>query len=180
MTVFTIGHSTRTLDEFVALLEAHGIRRLIDVRRYPGSRRYPHFSRETLGAQLEAAGIAYAHAPELGGRRTPSPDSPNGAWRSASFRAYADWMAEPAWQEAISAALHDAGSVAIVFMCAEAVPWRCHRQLIADALVARGIEVRHILSRATPQPHVLHPNARVGPDGQVRYPPEGTSQPELF
>ena len=180
MTLYTIGHSTRTLDELLLLLDAHGIARVVDVRRYPGSKRHPHFSRESLAVALPAHGIVYQHAPELGGRRAPRPDSPNGAWRSASFRAYADYMAEPAWQAALAAVLDGAGQRPTALMCAEAVPWRCHRQLIADVLVARGVDVRHVLSPAEARPHVLNPHAVVGADGQLRYPAPEQQQAELF
>ena len=180
MTLFTIGHSTRTLAEFVALLQAHGIRNLIDVRRYPGSRRYPHFAREALAAALPPLGIAYAHEPELGGRRTPRPDSPNGAWRSASFRAYADHMEEPAWQAALARVLEQAARDRTAVMCAEAVPWRCHRQLIADAVVARGGAVRHVLGANRAELHTLNEHARVDAAGHVRYPADSTAQGELL
>jgi uncharacterized protein (DUF488 family) len=174
--ICTVGHSTRSQDEFLELLHAHGVRRLVDVRRYPGSRRHPHFSREQLAPALEQSGVEYVHAVELGGRRTPAPDSPNTAWRSASFRAYADHMATPGfatWLERLVEWSHG-GDTAI--MCAEAVPWRCHRQLIADALVARGVEVLDITSRDRALPHVLNPAARVHPLGHLTYPADHEQQ----
>lgn len=180
MTLFTIGHSTRTFAEFVTLLEAHGIRSLVDVRRYPGSRRYPHFSREALAAALPGLGVAYAHEPELGGRRTPRAESPNGAWRSASFRAYADHMEEPAWRAALARVLEKAALEPTAVMCAEAVPWRCHRQLIADAVVARGGEVRHVLGVNRTERHTLNEHARVDAAGHVRYPAGPAAQGELL
>lgn len=182
MTLFTVGHSTRTEDEFIALLKAHGIARLVDVRRYPGSRRHPHFSREALAVTLPRHGIAYEHAPALGGRRTPAGDSVNTAWRSASFRAYADYMGTPEFEAALTRLLEGADTAATTIMCAEAVPWRCHRQLIADVLVARGHEVRNILSVERAEPHRLNPDARIGPDGMVTYPAPGDvdEQPSLF
>ena len=121
-----------------------------DIRRYPGSRRYPHFSRESLAQSLP---ITYVHVPELGGRRKPLPDSPNTGWRNEQFRAYADYMATPEFAAALDMLLDS--DVRTAIMCAEAVPWRCHRLLISDALVARGVEVRHILGPAPAQPHVL-------------------------
>src|SRR5690606_39960551 len=127
------------------ILRAHGIRRLVDVRRYPGSRRHPHFSREALERSLPADGIAYEHERDLGGRRAPAPDSVNDAWRSASFRAYADYLQTAEFEAALGRLLAGA-DVPTAIMCAEAVPWRCHRQLIADVLVARGHEVLDILS----------------------------------
>lgn len=180
MTLFTIGHSTRTLAEFVALLHAHGIRGLVDVRRYLGSRRYPHCSREALARSLPALGIHYVHAPELGGRRTPRADSPNGAWRSASFRAYADHMDEPAWQAALARVLEAAAAEPTAVMCAEAVPWRCHRQLIADAVVARGGGVSHVLGMNRAEPHALNEHARVDAAGRLRYPADSPTQGELL
>lgn len=180
VTLYTIGHSTRTFPEFAELLQAHGIRRLVDVRRYPGSRRYPHFSRESLAASLPPLGIEYVHEPELGGRRTPRPDSRNGAWRSASFRAYADHMDEPSWQAALARVLTAAAREATAVMCAEAVPWRCHRQLIADAVVARGGEVRHVLSVGRADRHALNPHARVDPAGGLSYPAGPPGQGELL
>ena len=179
MTLYTIGHSTRTEDEFLELLRVHGVQRLVDVRRYPGSRRHPQFSRDTLARTLPAAGIDYRHEPQLGGRRTPDADSLNTAWRSASFRAYADYMGTPEFQAALERLLADASECATAIMCAEAVPWRCHRQLIADALVARGHEVRNILTAARAEPHVLNAHARVSVDRRVSY-PAAPAQPGLF
>jgi uncharacterized protein (DUF488 family) len=174
--LFTIGHSTRSGEEFMALLRAHGIGRLVDVRRYPGSRRYPHFSREHLSAALPREGVEYVHALELGGRRAPPPDSPNGAWRSASFRAYADHMASPEFQAWLARLERWAADASTAVMCAEAVPWRCHRQLIADALTARGVVVDHILSPGRADRHALNPHAVVGPDGRLTYPAAGAQQ----
>jgi uncharacterized protein (DUF488 family) len=162
------------------LLHTHGMQQLVDVRRYPGSRRHPHFSRESLQRTLVAAGMLYEHMPALGGRRSSSgADSPNGAWRSASFRAYADYMASAEFVHALDDVIARADEQQTVLMCAEAVPWRCHRQLIADALVARGITVRHIITAARAEEHALNPLARVAPDGLVTY-PAAPVQPELF
>jgi uncharacterized protein (DUF488 family) len=181
-TLFTVGHSTREADAFVALLRHHGVDLLVDVRRYPGSRRHPHFNREALADHLAAAGIQYRHAPELGGRRDNAPnrdDGPNRGWRNASFRAYADYMATPPFRAALDRLIDESAGHAVVMMCAEAVPWRCHRNLISDALVARGVEVRHIVSADAPAAHDLNPMALLGPHGGVTYPGDD-SQRELF
>ena len=181
MIIHTIGHSTRTHDEFIGLLHVHGMKCLIDVRRYPGSRRHPHFSREALQQSLPAAGIAYEHEAALGGRRASSAsDSVNSAWRSASFRAYADYMSTQEFADALERVIARAAELRTVIMCAEAVPWRCHRQLIADALVARGIGVRHIITGARAEEHALHEEARVMSGGRVTYPGRPAQQPELF
>src|SRR5437764_1071939 len=154
---YTIGHSTRSLEELVALLREHGIERLADIRRYPGSRRYPHFSREALDQSLPERGIAYVHMPELGGRRKPEPQSRNTAWRNDQFRAYADYMATDEFRAAIDRLLAFEGAATI--MCAEAVPWRCHRNLVADELVRRGVEVIHIIGPGQLRAHRMNPHA---------------------
>ena len=164
MTVYTLGHSTRTADAFMALLAAHGIGGVADVRRYPGSRRHPHFAREALAAALRAAGLRYDWLPALGGRRTPRPDSPHVAWREAGFRGYADYMETAEFAEGLSALLALAAERPTAIMCAEAVPWRCHRQLIADALVVRGLTVLHVIDGGAPRPHVLSRLARLDGD----------------
>lgn len=143
------------------LLSGHAIGRLGDVRTIPRSRRYPHFNRETLPGTLEAAGLAYAHLPGLGGLRHPRPDSVNTAWRNAGFRGYADHMQTPEFARNLQALIELAGQGRTAVMCAEAVPWRCHRSLLADALVARGVVVRHILTPERAEPHTLTPSARV-------------------
>jgi uncharacterized protein (DUF488 family) len=168
------------LDDFLALLRGHGIERLVDVRRFPGSRRHPHFGAEPLERALAQAGIRYVHEPDLGGRRTASAASPNTAWRSASFRAYADYMATPAFRAALDRLLAHAAAGPTAIMCAEAVPWRCHRQLIADVLVARGHEVRHITTAARAEPHRLNPSAVVSVDGTVTYPGSAPEQESLL
>jgi uncharacterized protein (DUF488 family) len=165
MVIHTVGHSTRELSDFLGLLRIHGIRRLVDVRRYPASHRHPHFAREALAAALRADGLDYRHEPDLGGRRTGRPDSPHTAWRSPSFRAYADHMDTPAFGAALGRLMELGREAPAAILCAEAVPWRCHRQLIADALVARGVEVRHILGPGPAERHALHPSARVREDG---------------
>ncbi len=166
MRIYTIGHSTRSLDELIALLSASGIKRLADIRRYPGSRRYPHFSRESLAAELPKRGIDYVHMPELGGRRAPAKDSPNDALRNAQFRGYADYMGTSEFAEAVERLLAMDGPVAI--MCAEAVPWRCHRGLVADDLVRRGVEVVHIVAANDRRKHDLNPLAHEE-DGRLVY-----------
>ena len=149
--IYTIGHSTRSLDEFVKLLQHNGIRTLADIRRYPGSRRYPHFSRETLSRALTGASIAYVHFEELGGRRKPAEDSQHRGIRNEQFRGYADHMATPEFNAAVERLLSIEGRTAV--MCAEAVPWRCHRNLLADDLVRRGVRVVHILGAGKIEEH---------------------------
>jgi uncharacterized protein (DUF488 family) len=168
VTVFTIGHSTRTLDELVGLLTRNGVVQLADVRTVPKSRRHPQFVREALAESLPRAGIAYRHLPGLGGLRNPRRDSINTAWRNESFRGYADYMQTPAFALALEDLLEWASRTTAI-MCAEAVWWQCHRQLIADALVARAVDVRHIVTAAAPQGHRLTDFARL--DGtRVTYP----------
>ena len=159
--IMTIGHSTRSAEEFLALLKAHAITGVADVRTVPRSRRHPHFSRESLILLLPAHGIAYDHFGGLGGLRKPKPDSRNAGWRHPSFRGYADHMASPEFREALDRLLVFAQKFFTAVMCAESKWWQCHRQLIADALLARGIEVRHILSNHEARPHELTPFARV-------------------
>jgi uncharacterized protein (DUF488 family) len=179
--IFTVGHSTRAFDEFVALLRAHGVAQLADVRTVPKSRRHPHFAQDSLAHALPEASIGYRHFRDLGGLRKPRGDSRNTAWRHPSFRGYADHMQTPAFASALDELVAWAGenggservapntAAATAIMCAEAVWWQCHRQLIADALVARGIEVRHIMSAASAPAHTLTDFARVD-GGRVTYP----------
>lgn len=176
--VYTVGHSTRSIDEFIALLRAHGVTRLVDVRRFPASRRHPHFARDALAQHLTEAGIAYVHELDLGGRRRPAADSPNTWWRNAQFRAYADHLGSEEVQAALERVIDGAREATTALMCAEGVHWRCHRQLLADALVARGFEVRHILGPRRAEPHHLAAGARVLGDGQLVYP--GDDQLGLF
>ena len=154
-TVFTIGHSTRTEREFIELLQAHLVTGLVDVRTVPRSRRNPQFNRENLPAALEPEGIAYAHVAALGGFRRPSPDSPNKGWRNLSFRGYADYMQTGEFEEALMGLMNIAESRRVAIMCAEAVPWRCHRSLIADALLVRGVAVEEIIGWNRTQVHKL-------------------------
>ena len=167
--IFTIGHSTRRAADFVALLQAHGVTGVADVRAVPQSRRHPHFSRAALPAWLAASGIEYRHYPALGGKRTPLDDSPNGAWRDPAFRGYADHMATQNFQDAIAALLEFAAHARVAVMCAEAKWWECHRQLVADALVARGLAVRHIVSIDEAPAHEMTSFGRVIA-GCVQYP----------
>jgi uncharacterized protein (DUF488 family) len=169
MRIWTIGHSTRTIDEFISLLEENRIKLVADVRMFPGSKRYPQFGRQALAKSLGESGIRYEHLPELGGRRTPKPDSHNTAWRNASFRGYADYMETKQFQKGVERLLElasEAGPVAI--MCAEAVWWRCHRSLISDYLKARGIEVMHVLSANKVEPHPYTSAARIV-NGELSY-----------
>lgn len=165
MQIYTIGHSTRTLAELIGLLRENGIKRLADIRRFPGSRRYPHFSKESLSKSLPEAGIQYVHMVELGGRRDPLPDSPNTGLRNLQFRGYADHMASAEFRNALDALL--ATDVPTAIMCAEAVPWRCHRNLVADELTRRGHEVVHILGPGATKRHVMNPIAHVVDDHLV-------------
>ena len=172
--MLAIGHSTRPIDEFLELLRSAGVTTLADVRTIPRSRANPQFDQKALARAVERAGIAYVHLPQLGGLRHARRDSPNGAWRNASFRGYADHMQTPEFEEGLCLlrALAKTGPVAI--MCAEAVPWRCHRSLVADALLARGVVVEHVTGKGKTRPHRLTPFARI--DGrQVTYPPEGAA-----
>jgi uncharacterized protein (DUF488 family) len=168
MTVFTIGHSTRPFDQFVGLLRMNGVTHLVDARTIPRSRRNPQYNRDTLPAPLHAAGIGYSHMPGLGGLRHPRRDSHNTGWRNAGFRGYADYMETPEFAESLEALIALAATRRVAVMCAEAVPWRCHRSLIADALTVRQVPVEHILDGGL-HPHRLTPWARV--DGtHVTYP----------
>ena len=161
MIVFTVGHSTRSIDDFIHLLNAHAVQRLVDVRTIPQSRHNPQFGGERLSSSLEHAGIRYTHMPGLGGLRRPRKDSQNLGWRNASFRGYADYMQTPEFEENLNRCLNLAREEVVALMCAEAVPWRCHRSLIADALMARGIDVREITSATAARSHALTPWARV-------------------
>jgi uncharacterized protein (DUF488 family) len=176
--VLTIGHSTRPIDEFVCMLRAHGVRRLVDVRTMPGSRHNPQFGGDALKASLEDEGIEYIHMKTLGGLRKPRTDSINAGWKNASFRGYADYMQTPEFTAALDHLIELSRAKRTAIMCAEAVPWRCHRSLVADALTVRGIPVEHIMSESRRDPHKLTAFAkRTGV--RVTYPPEAT-QAELL
>jgi uncharacterized protein (DUF488 family) len=162
----------------VALLRAAEVPLLVDVRRFPVSRRHPQFTRAALEAALAAAGIGYRHEPDLGGHREPRADSPNAGWRNGAFRGYADHMATEPFRLALERLWQSPPRTAV--MCAEADPARCHRQLIADALVARGAAVQHLRAPGRAETHLLHPRARPGPGGTLTYPPGGRRQVSLF
>jgi uncharacterized protein (DUF488 family) len=173
-TIFTIGHSTHSIDEFIGVLEGHGIKKVIDVRTIPKSRHNPQFNGDSLAVSLPARGLTYRWMKSLGGLRHAGKDSPNGAWRNASFQGYADYMQTREFAESIEDLAERGRSNNTAIMCAEAVPWRCHRSLIADALVVRGIEVLDIMSGKSAKPHTLTPFAHV--EGtRVWYPPEDSS-----
>jgi uncharacterized protein (DUF488 family) len=159
--ILTIGHSNRTLEELLDLLETHRVDLVTDVRTIPRSRKNPQFNRETLPAALEARGIGYLHLPRLGGLRRPRLDSPNAGFRNLSFRGYADHMSTPDFETGLEEFLRAAEGKRAALLCAEAVPWRCHRSLIADALVARGRSVEHILGRSAPRAHAFTSFGRI-------------------
>ena len=178
LSLWTLGHSTRPIDEFIGLLRAHQINLLVDVRTIPRSRYNPQFNTETLGQTLHDAGIQYRHLPELGGLRKPKHDSVNDGWRNTSFRGYADYMQTETFHKAIETLMALGSLEHTTVMCAEAVPWRCHRSLIADALVTSGWEVRHIMSAEKASPHVLTSFAHFE-KGMLTY-PKPIDSPSLF
>lgn len=169
--VFTVGHSTRPIGDFLRLLEAHGVRLVVDVRTVPRSRHNPQFNQDALRAALRRARIGYRHMKGLGGLRHPRKDSPNGAWRNASFRGFADYMQTPEFTENLDRLIELAGRRPAALMCAEAVPWRCHRSLIADALMVRRIRVEELSGLSSTRPHTLTPWARVR-GKKILYPAE--------
>ena len=173
--IWTVGHSTHSLEKFLALLTSHQIEALADVRHYPSSRRYPHFDKDALSAALAGVNIVYHAFRDLGGRRPAKPDSHNTAWRSDSFRGYADYMETDAFRAAIDRLLALAARKRTALMCAEAVWWRCHRGLISDYLKVAGVLVTHILSPTHTEPHPYTPAARII-DGRLSYaaPPDET------
>lgn len=174
-TIFTIGHSTRPIEEFIALLDKHGIRQLVDIRTIPKSRHNPQFGQEALEESLTAAGIRYVYLKDLGGLRSSRKDSPNTGWRNTSFRNYADHMQTDAFQQGIGNLLELAEEHPTAIMCAEAVPWRCHRSLVGDALLVRGVTVLDIMGDAAPRPEKLTSFAVV--DGlEITYPPEAVQE----
>jgi uncharacterized protein (DUF488 family) len=177
-TLFTIGHSTRSIEEFIELLKKHEVQLLVDVRRFPASRRYPHFNQATLTQSLSDAGIRYRHMPGLGGRRPSKPDSVNDGWRNAGFRGYADYMQTEEFWKTLEELMLMGRTSRTAVMCAEAVPWRCHRNLISDALLTRGWQVSHILSASKVDDHELTSFARVS-GSRLLY-PSGNGQVALF
>ena len=169
--VLTIGHSTRTLEAFIVLLQAYGATRVVDVRTVPRSRHNPQFNKDSLPSALKKAGLNYVHLPGLGGLRHARRDSVNIGWRNASFRGYADYMQTPEFEQSLDELIRLANQARIVLMCAEAVPWRCHRSLIGDALLIRGIRTEDILSATRRQVHTLTPFAQVR-GATITYPSE--------
>jgi uncharacterized protein (DUF488 family) len=161
MTIFTIGHSTRPIETFLRLLAGHRIQHLVDVRTIPKSRHNPQFAGEQLAESLRTAQVNYTHMPGLGGLRRPRPDSINSGWRNTGFRGFADYMQTPAFEASLGECIELARGERVVLMCAESVPWRCHRSLIADALLVRGIDACEISSGVSARPHVLTPWALV-------------------
>jgi uncharacterized protein (DUF488 family) len=177
LTILTVGHSIHTLHEFISMLKAHNVESIVDVRSIPKSRRVPQFNAESLTSELPAQGLDYVHLKGLGGRRHTAKNSINTGWRNASFRGYADYMASEEFRQGIERLLALAAAKRSVIMCAEAVPWRCHRSLIGDALLVRGVQVEDIMSAQTLRPHTLTPFAKV--QGlEITYPGEGSL--ELF
>ncbi|HLL03867.1 MAG TPA: DUF488 domain-containing protein [Myxococcaceae bacterium] len=172
--IYTVGHSTRTAEELLELLQAHGIQTLVDIRTVPRSRTNPQFNQDALPRTLAQADIRYVHLPRLGGLRRTSKDSPNTAWRNRSFRGYADYMQTEEFARGLRELRELTADGPLALMCAEAVRWRCHRSLVADALYARGVEVRHITSRTRAEPHKLTPFAELH-GTRVLYP--GSSEP---
>jgi len=167
--IYTIGHSTRTIEQFLALLTAHGIQEVVDVRTVPKSRHNPQFSQDHLSAALKEAYIKYTHIKKLGGLRRPAKDSPNTGWQNTSFRGFADYMASDEFQHGLQELQAHAEKNTVAIMCAESVPWRCHRSLIADALTTQGWQVLHIQSKKTAKPHELTSFLEVH-DGKLLYP----------
>lgn len=172
--ILTVGHSTRAPGELEELLRGHAVELLLDVRAHPGSRRMPHFASERLGHSLGQAGIGYLHLPELGGRRRPLPDSPNGAWRNRQFQGYADHMAGEQFRAGLDRVMAAGRERRTCLMCAEAAWWRCHRRLVADALTVRGWRVLHVTGTAEPREHELTEFA-VADGERLTYPPAQAS-----
>lgn len=178
LTVLTIGHSTRRIAAFIALLQAHGATCVVDVRTVPRSRHNPQFNKASLARALKKAGLRYVHLPGLGGLRRARRDSINVGWRNASFRGYADYMQTPEFEQSLDDVIEWTSQERMVLMCAEAVPWRCHRSLIGDALLIRGIRTEDIRSATRRQVHTLTPFAQVRGD-TITYPGDGVQQAQL-
>lgn len=169
--IYTIGHSTREIDEFIKLLREHSVQMLVDVRRFPGSRRHPQYNKGNLERSLKDAQIRYEHFEDLGGRRgEPAPDSLNDGWKVSGFRAYADYINTEQGRAAVERLPGIPENHRTVIMCAESLPWKCHRQIIADVLVARGIEVYHIIDHGKLEVHTLNPLAKILRGNTVIYP----------
>ncbi|MGA2266610.1 MAG: DUF488 domain-containing protein [Phycisphaerae bacterium] len=169
LVIYTVGHSNRSADELVAMLRGHGVKRIIDVRTIPRSRHNPQFNRDVLARFLRNRRIGYRHFKALGGLRHARKDSPNAGWRNASFRGFADYMQTAPFRLALETLITLARQKPTAIMCAEAVPWRCHRSLIADALTVHGLEVRHITSRTAARRHALSAMAKVS-GNRITYP----------
>ncbi|MCL5023525.1 MAG: DUF488 domain-containing protein [Nitrospirae bacterium] len=169
--VYSIGHSTRPIGEFLALLKAYQIEEVVDIRTVPRSRHNPQFNVDVLPGSLEREAIEYRHMKGLGGLRHALKDSPNMGWRNASFRGFADYMQTPEFEESLELLVKEAQRMLIALMCAEAVPWRCHRSLVADALTVRGVKVEHIMSETSHHLHTITPFAKVR-GSRITYPPE--------
>lgn len=174
--LYTVGHSTRSLDEFVGLLRERDVEQVIDIRTVPRSRHNPQFDQQALAVSLHDRGTIYTHMKDLGGLRHSRADSPNQGWRNASFRGFADYMQTKEFEEALEQLIDAAHERRTAIMCAEAVPWRCHRYLISDALVARGYAVEHIMGPGALRPHKLNPLAVVS-DGELSYPSRSDDSP---
>lgn len=166
--IWTVGHSTHSLEEFLTILSAMDIELVADVRRFPGSRRFPHFNQDSLEADLPAHGLIYHSFPALGGRRRSAPDSPNVAWRHEAFRGYADYISSEEFASALFDLLFVASGLRTAIMCSEVLWWRCHRRLISDVLTSLGIDVTHIRDARKSEPHRLAPPARIV-DGELSY-----------
>jgi uncharacterized protein (DUF488 family) len=176
--VLTVGHSTHSLEDFIKLLRVHGVDYLLDVRTVPRSRHNPQFNLDSLPKDLEAAGIGYDHSAALGGLRKARRDSPNTGWRNKSFQGYADYMLTPDFEVGLRQLIDLAGRKQVAIMCAEAVPWRCHRSLIGDALLVRGIRVEDIMSEKPATPHKITRWAQVN-GTEVTYPPAPETEADL-
>lgn len=168
--LFTVGHSTRSIDDLIGILKAHGVQHVVDVRSIPKSRHVPQFNSDVFAQSLQSAGIGYTHMKALGGRRSTRKDSINTGWRNASFRGYADYMETPAFADALGDLMRIARAEPAAILCAEAVPWRCHRSLIADALLVRDWDVRDILSEKPAAAHTITPFLKLV-EGRITYPP---------
>jgi uncharacterized protein (DUF488 family) len=176
--IYTVGHSNRTLEFLVSLLQGYEIARLVDIRTVPRSRFNPQFNKDTFPQMLKTVGIAYTHMPALGGLRRPQKDSINMGWNNSSFRGYADYMQRPEFEKALKELMQMGRQEQIAIMCAEAVPWRCHRSLVADALTVRGVEVHAIMSRVSAPLHQITPWAQVR-GTRVTYPAKQLSLPAI-
>lgn len=178
LVVMTIGHSNQPIEKFLELLQAHEVKQVVNVRTIPRSRHNPQFNKDALPQSLRAAGIGYRHMPGLGGLRRAKRDSPNAGWRSPTFRGYADYMQTKQFERSLNSLQGLAKKKLLAVMCAEAVPWRCHRSLIADALIVRGVQVEHITTKIMHHPHKLTPFAKIKRES-ITYPPEPDVGPGL-